>query len=51
MPLLRVRIREGSRYTVFDIDAASARAWAEAMLAWSSRQEGAGRPQGRPTQS
>ena len=37
MALLRVRIREGKRFTVFDIDAASARAWGEAMLAWAAR--------------
>ncbi|HVC12288.1 MAG TPA: hypothetical protein VNE59_11670 [Burkholderiales bacterium] len=36
MRLLRVRIREGNRFTVFDVDAQSARAWAEAMLAWST---------------
>jgi len=38
LALLRVRIREGRRYTVFDIDAASARAWGEAMLAWAAQQ-------------
>ncbi|MDA8108881.1 MAG: hypothetical protein M0015_09660 [Betaproteobacteria bacterium] len=36
MRLLRVRIREGKRFTVFDIDVQSARAWGEAMLAWST---------------
>jgi hypothetical protein len=41
MPLLRVRIREGKRYTVLDIDADSARQWAEAMLAWAQRQPSA----------
>jgi hypothetical protein len=35
MSLLRIRIREGRRHTVFDIDAATAGAWAEAMLQWS----------------
>lgn len=40
MPLLRVRIREGKRYTVLDIDPASARDWGEAMLAWARRQGG-----------
>lgn len=35
MPLLRVRIREGRRFTVFDIDPASARTWGEAMVAWA----------------
>jgi len=41
MALLRVRIREGKRFTVFDIDPASARAWGEAMLAWAERQHAA----------
>jgi hypothetical protein len=40
MPLLRVRIREGKRFTVLDIDAASARRWGEAMAAWAARQPG-----------
>ena len=34
MPLLRVRIREGKRFTVFDIDPESAERWGQAMLAW-----------------
>jgi len=38
LALLRVRIREGRRFTVFDIDAASARAWGEAMLEWAAQQ-------------
>jgi len=38
MPLLRLRIREGKRFTVFDIDARSARTWAEAMGAWAAAQ-------------
>ena len=40
MPLLRVRIREGKRFTVLDIDPASARHWGEAMIAWAGRQPG-----------
>lgn len=40
MALLRVRIREGKRFTVFDIDPATARRWAEAMKAWALRQPG-----------
>jgi hypothetical protein len=43
LPLLRVRIRENKRFTVFDIDAESARAWGEAMTAWA-RQQDAARP-------
>ena len=34
MSLLRVRIREGSRYTVFEIDPRPAASWSRAMLAW-----------------
>jgi hypothetical protein len=35
MPLMRVRIREGSRFTVFDIDPDSAEHWGRTMLAWA----------------
>ena len=41
MALLRVRIRERSRFTVFDIDPATARAWGEALLRWANTQPGA----------
>jgi hypothetical protein len=37
--LLRLRIREGRRFTGFDIDSVSAREWGEAMLRWAQRQE------------
>ena len=40
MPLLRVRIREGSRFTVFDIDPDSAERWGRAMLAWTQGGQG-----------
>jgi hypothetical protein len=40
MPLLRVRIREGRRFTVFDIDARTAADWGEALLAWGRSQGG-----------
>jgi Family of unknown function (DUF6967) len=40
MSLLRTRIREQSRFTVFDIDPATARAWGQALLDWSSIQPG-----------
>ena len=36
LSLLRIRIREGRRFTVFDIDAATARDWAAAMGRWSA---------------
>jgi hypothetical protein len=35
MRLMRVIIREGSRITVFEIDAATARTWAAAMQCWA----------------
>jgi hypothetical protein len=38
MPMLRTRIREGSRFTVFDIDPVTAAQWGEALLAWSREQ-------------
>jgi len=38
MSLLRTRIREGSRFTVFDIDPATARAWGQALLDWAQTQ-------------
>jgi hypothetical protein len=36
-PLLRLRIRERSRFTIFDIDAVTAGHWAEVMAAWSQQ--------------
>jgi len=35
---LRVRIREQKRFTVFDIDAHTARQWGQALLAWADTQ-------------
>jgi hypothetical protein len=40
MSLLRVRIREGRRFTVFDIDPASALAWGDALARWARSQQG-----------
>jgi hypothetical protein len=40
MPLLRIRIREGRRFTVFDVDAGTAAAWGEALLAWGRSPSG-----------
>ena len=43
MSLLRIRIRERSRFTVFDIDAGTAARWGEALQEWAAaqaRQEG-----------
>lgn len=36
LKLMRLRIREGSRFTILDIDAPTARTWGEQMLAWSA---------------
>ena len=41
MKLLRIRIRERSRFTIFDIDPATARGWGEAMARWAATQPGA----------
>ena len=38
MSLLRTRVREGSRFTVFDIDALTAEAWGQALLDWARAQ-------------
>ncbi|OGS91910.1 MAG: hypothetical protein A2X75_03360 [Gallionellales bacterium GWE2_58_10] len=39
MSLLRVRIREGKRFTIFDIDPATAAQWAGAMQRWADSQK------------
>lgn len=39
MSLLRVRIREGRRFTIFDIDPATAGQWADVMRMWADTQE------------
>lgn len=41
MSLLRTRIREHQRFTVFDIDPLTARAWGQALLDWAASQPGA----------
>lgn len=40
LSLLRTRIREGSRFTVFDIDPVTAEAWGRALLDWATAQPG-----------
>ncbi len=35
--LLRVRIRERTRFTIFDIDAVTAGHWADVMATWSKQ--------------
>lgn len=39
--LLRVTVREGRRFTVFDLDAPTADHWAGLMKGWADRTEGA----------
>ncbi len=38
MSLLRLRIREGKRFTIFDIDPETAQLWAQAMQDWAAAQ-------------
>ena len=38
MSLLRTRIRENSRFTVFDVDPQTAEAWGRALLQWAETQ-------------
>ena len=38
MSLLRTRIRENRRFTIFDIDPATAQQWGEALIAWARSQ-------------
>jgi hypothetical protein len=38
MSLLRTRIRERSRFTVFDIDPQTAEQWGHALLRWAQAQ-------------
>lgn len=37
--LMRIRIREGKRFTIFDIDPATAEQWAAAMQQWANSQK------------
>jgi Family of unknown function (DUF6967) len=39
MSLLRIRIREGKRFTIFDIDPGTARQWASDMQHWADSQK------------
>jgi len=40
MSFLRTRIREKSRFTVFDIDPQTAAYWGQALLRWAQSQPG-----------
>jgi hypothetical protein len=37
-PMLRLRIREKKRFTIFDIDAQTAARWGQAMQDWAGQQ-------------
>ncbi|NDU85882.1 MAG: hypothetical protein G3H99_04635 [Ferrovum sp.] len=39
MPLLRLRIREGKRFTIFDIDPITATQLGEVMTRWGLKQD------------
>ncbi|MEQ1695680.1 MAG: hypothetical protein ABL901_07550 [Hyphomicrobiaceae bacterium] len=39
LKMLRIRIREGTRFTILDVDAPVARQWGELMLAWAQTNE------------
>jgi len=39
MNMLRIRIREGKRFTIFDVDPLVAREWGMAMQNWADKQE------------
>ena len=40
MSMLRVRIREGRRFTVFDLDPVTAQTWGDAISRWARAQPG-----------
>lgn len=40
MPLLRIRIRERNRFTIFDVDPQTAIQWGDAMRRWGEGQQG-----------
>jgi len=44
MSFLRTRIREKSRFTVFDIDPETAEYWGRALLRWAQAQPGQTEP-------
>lgn len=40
MPLLRTRIREHSRFTIFDVDPVTAARWGKVLTDWAATQPG-----------
>jgi len=47
MRLLRVTVREGRRFTIFDLDAATAAHWGAALADWSGQVEPGGQSGGQ----
>jgi nicotinamide riboside kinase len=43
MSMMRIRIREAKRFTIFDIDPVTARLWAKTMSEWADSQTGSDR--------
>jgi hypothetical protein len=41
MRMLRLRIREGNRFTVMELDEAAARRWIATMTTWADKAHGA----------
>lgn len=39
MSMIRVRIREAKRFTIFDVDPVTARQWGEIMVKWAETQQ------------
>ena len=39
MDMLRIRIREGKRFTIFDLDPVTASQWADTMQQWADKQK------------
>lgn len=48
MAMLRIRIREGNRFTVFDVDAQTVEDWAFAMQAWARTRAAPAAPEASP---
>jgi len=40
MPMLRTRIRERSRFTIFDVDPVTAARWGKVLTDWAAAQSG-----------
>ena len=38
MSLMRIRIREAKRFTIFDVDPVTAKRWGETMIKWADSQ-------------